>query len=303
MSRSYGRNVRRRGRRLQTYVQASGQLFTKSWPLTTPRDTLHRWVQKTKRQHPRARSGTFASEAVDYLRAVSAMPSYSDRARDIDRWSVLFGPRSPLSIEPHEIRAALEAWKADGLAAGTLRHRRAALAHFFTVLYPDEPNPVAKVPAPRPPQPEARGLPWAIVERLLAALPDRGRAAKGEKRPAASQTKARLRVIATTGLPHAQLARLTPDDVDWLARRVYVLPRRKGAGTRGRWLPVTPAAIEALRELDRVGAWGPFRHEAMWQSFQRARRTCQGGARQGRDRPPARPAVRSQAQLPVLGVR
>ena len=270
MSRIYGRNVRRDGGRLQTYVQAGGQLYTRSWPLSTPRETLRRWVAGVKRQHPRARAGSFEADAARYLEAVQAMPSYADRARDIGRWVEMFAGRSPLSLEPHEIHTALARWRASGLGAGTLRHRLSALRHLYSLLYPDEAAPTVRIPAPREPRPEARGLPWPLVERILSALPDYGAASSGTKRPRGSRTRARLWVIATTGLPHAQLARLTPADVDWQGHRLYIAPRRKGEGVRGRWLPVTPRAIKALRHFAALDCWGDFCRPVMYRVFQRA---------------------------------
>jgi integrase len=101
---------------------------------------------------------------------------------------------------------------------------------------------------------------------------------KGLPRP--SLTKARLRVIAYTGLAHGQLAALKKDDVDLEAATVAVTSRRKGRKLvraqdkpLPQLLPLVPQAIEAFRAFDRLGCWGMFSNSSMWKAFQRACKT------------------------------
>ena len=65
------------------------------------------------------------------------------------------------------------------------------------------PNPVKSTPKAQEPEPEARAIPFTTVERILDALPDVGQGVKGKARDNRSKTKARLRVLAYTGLPAA----------------------------------------------------------------------------------------------------
>ena len=45
---------------------------------------------------------------------------------------------------------------------------------------------------------------------------------------------------------------------------------RKGKGTKGQTIPLTPSGLAALRRFDELECWGPFSTSPMWQSFQRA---------------------------------
>jgi integrase len=140
----------------------------------------------------------------------------------------------------------LENWRLQGLAASTVNHRRTALQHLWTVLNGrNNPNPVRDVPKQQEPEPAVRALPYTQIEAILAALPDVGQGLSGKARDGDSKTKARLRVMAYTGIPAAQLRRLKPEHIDWDAGTMRVSARRKGAAqragrcrsTRGRWLP------------------------------------------------------------------
>jgi integrase len=103
-----------------------------------------------------------------------------------------------------------------------------------------------------------RSLDYGLIYRLIALV---------EKD---SQTRARLRLMAWTGWPHAIMMRLRPEDVDAKQRRVYVRRRRKGKGMKGRWLPLLPPAWTALEEFMRLECWGTFSQPSMRKSLLRA---------------------------------
>jgi integrase len=257
MSKRYGRNIRWHKGAFQTYVMSGGAMHYQTWPASTPLETMRDWVRSIRRQSPKARKGTLARDAQHYLASVKNLVSYRDRERIVGLWVAEFGHRSLLSVRGHEIDAVLARWLTEGKAKATVRQWRAVLAHIYSTLYPDWPSPLRSVTAPRPPRPGPRGVPYQIIEAIIAAMPDRGRAAKGEKRRhKASETKARLRVEAYTGLPHSQLAKLRRSDVDWLSATLLFPERGKGRGVQGRRLPLLPQAIEALREYDRLNLWG-----------------------------------------------
>ena len=118
--------------------------------------------------------------------------------------------------------------------------------------------------------PEPRGLPYDTVEAILDAMPDCGQAAKGTARDNASKTKARLAVMAYTGLPPVGIMRLRPKDVRWDSGCVFVMGRRKGKRTKGMTLPLTSRALDALRRFDELDCWGRYSTSSAWKSFQRA---------------------------------
>ena len=160
---------------------------------------------------------------------------------------------------------------AEGLAASTVKHRRTALPYLWHRLDgEDAANPVRRSLIPAEPDPEPRGLPYSTVQRILAAMPDRGQAIRGQARDTASKTKARLALMAYSGFSPATIMRLRPQDVRWDAGAVFVRGRRKGRGTKGQVIPLTSAGLEALRRFDELECWGSFSTSSAWRSFQRA---------------------------------
>ena len=121
---------------------------------------------------------------------------------------------------------------------------------------------------PAEPEPEPRGLPYSLVQDLLDAMPEQGQGVKGRMRDCASKTKARLTLMAYTGLPPRTIMRLRPRDVRWDAGAVFIQGRRKGKGTKGQTIPLTSAGLEALRRFDEVDCWGSFSTSSAWKSFQ-----------------------------------
>jgi integrase len=241
-----------------------------------------RWSQK-----PRARAiaptpirteGETFQRAVDrYLPAKAAMPSYKDRVRELKDWIAALGADTPrAAITRVQIQSQREQWVLARKSASWINNRLNALSNLWTVLDGRRaPNPAREVPLVDRPDPEPRGLPYALVAQILAALPDRARREKGNgylKDPGQSKTKARLAVIAYTGLAHIQVKRLQPADVNLEQGWIFVRSRKKGAPGRpkGRVKPLTAEGIAALRHFAAVDAWGPFSNSSVWKSFQRA---------------------------------
>lgn len=221
---------------------------------------IRQWRQQQKtapRQETPTRTG-FEADARRYLSLVQAMPSYTDRERDIETWIGVFGERPRADITPADIRAALTRWQQDGKAASTLNHRRTALMHLWRLLDGSSAaNPVKEVPKLREPAPEPRGVDYATIQRILDAMPE-------------SKSKARLAVIAHTGLPHASLARLKPEHLDLERRIVFMPARQKGHGAHGRTLPLTEAAVTAFRAFMRWECFGPFSRSTLHRGFRKA---------------------------------
>lgn len=257
------KGIRRTPTGWQAYIRVNGRIRAKRFP---PDTTLTRMKAWREEQRVRARLGadlpppdsTLEDDARMYLAQVRSMPTYTWRETDIKRWVTVLGPdRDRRGITASEIRTHLERWRADGYAANTLNHRRTALMHLFTVLDgKSAPNPARDVPRYREPSRPPRALPTAAVRALLEAMPD-------------SLTKARLELMAWTGWPHAQIRRLTPEDIAW-NRAVRIAGRQKGRGTGDQWLPLLPQAWAALRRFKRAGAWGDFSTSSMRTSLRLA---------------------------------
>ena len=256
-------------------VKAGGVQREKRYPHDTPLKTIKSWQGETRvnlqKLAPRAGRGTFAADADRYLLGVASMPTYKEREKHVAIWAAEFGPRLAHTITTPDIDAILARWLSAGLSASTVRHRRNVLLHLWNRLDgPDAPNPVRRALKPRQPEPEARALTYQQIRAILDAMPDIGQGVAGKARDSASKTKARLAVIAYTGLPHSLLKRLRPEDVDWRAKTITVPGRRKGRGSGRRVLPLTDAGLKALRTFDALECWGPFSNSSLYKSFQRA---------------------------------
>lgn len=229
------------------HIRISGILHRKHFPKGTDPVRIKEWLLSTEIRYRGngPTTGRFRDDATTYLQAVRAMPSYAGRRQHIDEWIALFGDRPRGTITSHEIRAQLHVWKTAGKAASTVNHRRTALMHLFTVLDgKSAANPVKDVPKFTEPSPFPRALSSATIRRLLSKM--RG------------TDQARAMVIAYTGIPHAQLAQIRPEHVNFTAGTVIVHGRKKGQGTATSIRRLTVKGIQALRKMGATKAWGPF---------------------------------------------
>jgi integrase len=247
----------------------------KRFPATTALKAIRAWREETRgalqKVAPTATRGTFAADAARYLDVVRTMPTFRERDAHVQLWIAEFGHRARHSITTTDVDVVLAGWLAAGLQPSTVRNRRTALLHVWNRLDgPDAPNPVRRAVKPEMPEPEARAIPYATIGKILAAMPDVGQGRHGEARDDASKTKARLAVIAFTGLPQSLLKRLTREMVDWQAGTVTVPRRRKGKGAKARTLTLTDAGLAAFERLAELDAWGPFSNSSMLKSFHRA---------------------------------
>lgn len=259
------RGIRRTAFGWQVYLHHHDRFLSKHFPADTPLETLRDW---RKDQQARIRLklplapevDSFAADCQAYLSAVQGMTTFSDRKYRIEQWREALGPdRVRAEIRPAEMRQVLETWKAEGLSAGSLNLRRTALMHLYTVLDGKAaPNPVRDVPRYRELLRPLQLPTVAEAEKAIAAV-------RADKTRA--KTRARLRVLLWTGLPPAQMMRLTKADVDLPHARVFVHGRQKGRGSRARWLPLLPKAVEAFKEFARVKAWGVCSTSSMHSSL------------------------------------
>lgn len=263
---------------LSAVVAVGDRQREKRYPLGTDLRILREWRRKTRAAleldlalpADAPPPSTLADDVETYLGLLADTPFRRDLTSLLAHWTRLWGSRRRAELTSTEVHAQLLAWRRDGVAAQTCNHRRRALVGLYRTLDNAEtPNPAkaaAKLPLPRR---TPRGLPWPIVRRILVAFPDRGRPVRGEDRPARSLTKIRAWVLATTGWPHAVLARLQPADLHLEAAEPYatIRPRLKGRGTRVKAVPLLPDAVRALRAWLDAGAAGSFSASSLRKSF------------------------------------
>lgn len=239
--------------------------FSKHNTVKECEDAARNWLKNARayvvlgQPIPDQKGPRFQEDVEAYLQAVAAMPSISDRRRDMRLWASVFRGKTRNEITPLEIRTQLAIWRTSGYEPSTCNKRRTALMSFYTKLNGRSGfNPVRDVePFPEDTADEPRAQHPVTIYRVLALM-------------GPSKTRARLRVILTTGWPHAQVRKLRPEHLDFARARAWVTPRRKGKGHKGVWLPLLPAAITALRAFHQADAYGAFSHSSMYTSFQRA---------------------------------
>lgn len=253
-------------------VRINGHLHRRRFPKGTPIIKIREWLLKTEMRFrgtkPR-RTGKFADDARVYLEAVKAMPTYTQRKQHIDEWIAIFGDQQRDTITSDEIAAQLHRWRTEPrtvirntatreivLSASAVNQRRTALQHLYRVLDGKAAsNPVKDTPRFREPSALPKGLPYSAIKQLWKAMGD-------------TQSRARLMVIAYTGIPHAQLKQIRPEDVDGETVRVH--GRKKGQGTAARVVPLTKEGMRAFKAMARTDAWGGFSASSLRRAFQRA---------------------------------
>lgn len=270
-------------------IWRDGPPIEQRFPLSTPERKVLQWRDDELRRRKDLKetgrveevAGDFTADARRYLAAVKAMPEYAQRERDIHLWAARFKGRRRDTIQPLDIRCARDEWLTVGpklvqrrvrgercwvpvqqpLSASTVCKRLRALENMWTVLDGKKAwNPAREVPEPQEPDAAPRGLSYVIVDRIL-------------ERMAPSQTRARLRVMAYTGLAQVEIAGLKPADVHLKDGTVLVRRRRKGRGGKmapPALHPLTAEGVAAFREFKAQGCWGAFSTSSMWQAFQRA---------------------------------
>ncbi len=263
---------------LMAHRRLDGHLYAKRFPRDTPPAIIRRWLTSVEFTHrTRPRTGTFAADAKKYLRAVTPMPTYDQRARHIAAWVEAFGPLNRVQITPAMIRTKLAEWRTTPkqvrqrhklgepertrtvtLSAASCNKLRTALVHLYTVLDGKAAyNPAREVPKFPEPAPLPLAVTYDVIAKLFEAMP-------------ASKAKARLKVLAYTGIPHAEIMRIQPGDVNLETRLVAVHGRRKGAGTAARIVPLSDEGVQAFDAMATEGAWGAFSQSALRRVLLRA---------------------------------
>lgn len=230
----------------------------RSYPRHTLKDERIRVQARELLKHERVseKSYTFATDVDRYLATIHA-PKHRSNARTLlGYWVRAFGDRAKDTITELEVREAFATF--DKKPATRNHIRRELFAFYKTLNGPQGYNPALNLRAAREKHRDTRALSYDTIDAIFATL-------------APSKSKARLQVMAYTGLPQSLIAKLQPSDLKHLEQgEVQVKPRRKGAGVEGRVLPLAPIGIAALKEFQRLDAFGPFQNRQLTQMLKRA---------------------------------
>lgn len=283
--------------------RGKGKGNSRRFPLGTDLREMQRWQlrRETAREqegvtHPAESRDALKDDVPAYLATLSGRKKI-DAETLLTHWLNTDLAKLPRhEITPLMLRTQMAAWLTAKVSASSINHRLSALRALYRVLDEndlDAPNPTLKIHKVPEPEPEPREIPRTFVDAVFAAMPDRGRPTKGATRSTVSKTKLRLTVEATTGLPPKQIGRLQETHVDWRRKAVYVTPRRKGKGVKGKWLPLTDAGARALRAFFAGHADGAYSTSAAAKSFHRAVKAAKAlYERKGWTIPPLPPKLR-----------
>lgn len=240
-------------------VSRQGRTFRARYPRTKTigwlRDECQRQIEKLERKAPRGGVGRLAGDVALYLRTLPDGRPKKDREQWLAAWLPTLGELARDQITRQMVRETMAGW--GDIGASTRNHRRHALKALYTALDGDDASTPADHIKRAPERREIRTVPYPVVVAITRQM-------------GVSKSAARIKVLARTGLPHAQIGRLKAEDVDLEARTLHVTPRRKGAGTRARTLPITHAACRAFKQFARLDAWGSFSSQSLYKTFQLA---------------------------------
>lgn len=263
------------------HIRIEGILYRKHFKRGTAPHLITQWLLQTEmrfRGRQAHRTGRFDDDARVYLQAVASMPSYVDRKAQIEEWIAVFGSQYRHTITSDQIAAQLAKWRTEPrtftytrrpttkpvraerrvLSAASVNHRRTALMHLFSVLDGRAaPNPVKDAPKYRTPTPQARGLPYSALRALWRAMRD-------------TPTRARLQMMAYTGLTQRQVEALLPEHLNKQAMTLRIQGRAKGKGSPDTTRPITQLALTAFRAMARNDAWGTFSRSNLRRDFRAA---------------------------------
>lgn len=252
--------------------------FTKRFPPSTSLDDVKAEREKAKSRQTAGLHHTpresFEEDVKRYLRdyfAGRSVDARTERERHLTLWhtALAHAPRGESVLGADFVRSAvtrddisrvLQQWRTT-LQADTCNKRRTALLALYHALDGrGGQNPVREIPKFRAPDPLPRGRSYADIEKAFDQLP-------------LCKTKARLQVLAYTGMRPGQLMALQPRDWDHREHVVTVPSSGKGRGTKPYTIPLMGRAREALKLFDTLDAWGRFTWapmNRMWQAAWRA---------------------------------
>lgn len=213
-------------------------------------------VEKKLSEARRARRAGHAPEPAGTLRADvdrylvdywTGRPGRDERKRHLELWITALGADVVrTAIAKDDVARVLNAWRGAGLSPDTCNKRRTALlALYHTLDGRGASNPVREFKRFHVPDPLPRGRDYPEIQRALAQLPR-------------CRTRARLKVMAYTGMRPVELKRFVAEHWDERRHLLTVLGTAKGRGTKPRVMLLSRQATEALEEFDALEAYGAF---------------------------------------------
>lgn len=207
---------------------------------------------------------TLAADAARYLTLQRHRASYRSLRAILRHWCDRVGPLGRHRITPQDVLSARVAWLEAGAAPRTVNHRIAVLRHLYRLLDGTRAKtPCDDIPDLPVPKTPIQRIPDALilaVDRELAAREQRGLLLD-------AKTRARFRVLVTTGRRPSEVMRAQPADVN-LPERVWVVRDGKGGWSPGLYL--NDDMLAAWRLFVEAKAWGRYSTSALAKTLRSA---------------------------------
>jgi integrase len=230
----------------------------KRFPVAAPITDVQAWQATTRAQllefaNRGAAPGTFTRDAHRYLRDFTEhLASHDTRTIEINWWVKMFGAKPRGSIRPADVARVRSSWLAGGTSPKTINNRCGALRHLYHALDGRRAwTPLDDLDALAVRRTPIRFVPDDLIRKVdlkLQQLEQQGKLRS-------SKTRARFRVVVSTGRRPSEIMRTEPGDLD-LTRRVWLPRDGKGGFSPGIYL--NDDMLAAWRFFIEAKAWGPY---------------------------------------------
>lgn len=239
-------------------VTVGGEPYEATMPADSTPEELKRkrasLESKGRTLTPRAARGTLLADSPRYIRLMQHLESWKDREAHLAAWNERLGGVQRHRLEHTDVLEARVAWLQAGLAPKTVNHRVATLRHLYRTLDgPRAPTPCDDV--------TPLDVPKTVIHRIspetILAVDQQLQAMEARRTgpPWNGKTRARFRVLVSTGKRPCEIMRAVEGDVD-LEARVWVPRDAKGGFCPGVYL--NDDMLEAWKLFVAERAWGDY---------------------------------------------
>ncbi len=249
-----------------------GVVHTQSLPADTSLEEARRkWKQlqgRAQGDSEKPAKGTLTIDAARYLKLQTHLVSFTSRRAIVDHWTDRLGQTYRHRITREDVLAARVAWLADGVSPKSVNHRVSVLHHLYTTLDGKKAEtPCDEVPPLFVPKTPIERVSDETILAVDAELQRRERLATGRRKFDGAKTRARYRVLVSTGRRPSEVARAEKSDVN-LKERVWVVRDGKGGWSPGLYLNDDMLAAWTL--FAEADAWGTYSTSSFVKVLRRA---------------------------------
>lgn len=237
-------------------VTVDGEKLERRFPPGTDLDTIRLWridaAAKLRKRAPLGRKGTLAGDGKAYLAQVSHLASLKARRIEVNAWIAALGADTLRDkVKREHVLTARVNWLASGSKPKTINNRLETLRHWWRTLDGDDADTPCDGIKPLP----VEKTPPVYISADMAQRVDAGLQRLEQAGKINAKTRARFRVLATTGKRPSELMRAQPQDIN-IKRRVWIVRDGKGGQSPGLYL--NHDMLDAWQLFIAAEAWGTY---------------------------------------------